>query len=88
MDPSQQNAAIRSLLVLRDDIGLPDARATVPAMAELSERHPRLNQLNLEAAASARVLDATVLMSPQSAKGVLPTMLDAEGIGWETVDLS
>lgn len=55
---------------------------------ELSERHPRLNLLNLEAAASARVLDAAVLMSPQAAKGVLPTVLEAERIGWETVDLS
>lgn len=88
LDPSQQTAAIRSLLVLRDDIDLPDPRATVPAMAELAERHPRLNLLNLEAAASARVMDATVLLSSQAAKGVLPTVLDAEGIGWETVDLS
>ena len=88
LDPSQQTAAIRSLLELRGDIDLPDPRATVPAMAELSERHPRLNLLNLEAAASARVMDATVLLSSQAAKGVLPTVLEAEGIGWEAVDLS
>lgn len=88
LDPSQQSAAIRSLLQLRDDIDLPDPRATVPAMAELSERHPRLNLLNLEAAASAKVMDATVLLSSQAAKGVLPTVLVAEGISWETVALA
>jgi hypothetical protein len=87
LDRSQQAAAIRSLLVLRADIGLPDPRATIPVMAELSERHPRLNLLNLEAAASARVVEATVLLSSQASKGILPTVLDAEGIGWEIVDL-
>lgn len=87
LDPSQQTAAIRSLLVLRNDIDLPDPRATVPVMAELSERHPRLNLLNLEAAASARVIEAAVLLSSQAAKGILPTVLDAEGISWEIVDL-
>lgn len=86
LDPSQQAAAIRSLLVLRDDIGLPDPRATVPVMAELSERHMRLNLLNLEAAASALVLHATVLLSPQASEGVLPTVLDAERVTWEIVD--
>jgi hypothetical protein len=57
-------------------------------MAELSERHPRLNLLNLEAAASARVMEAAVLLSSQAAKGVLPTVLDAEGISWDIVDLT
>lgn len=85
---SQQAAAIRSLLVLRDDIGLPEPRATVPVMAELSERHPRLNLLNLEAAASALVFEATVLLSPQASEGVLPTVLDAERISWEIIDLT
>ncbi|MGI8793143.1 MAG: hypothetical protein ACR2H3_08205 [Acidimicrobiales bacterium] len=88
LDPPQQAAAIRSLLVLREDVGLPDPRATVPVMAELSERHPRLNLLNLEAAASASVLQATVLLSTQASEGVLPEVLDAEGIGWEIVPLA
>lgn len=88
LDPSQQARAIRSLLVLRDDIGLPDPRATVPVMAELSERHPRLNLLNLEAAASARVVEAKVLLSSPASKGVLPTVLDAERVAWEIVDLT
>jgi hypothetical protein len=88
LDPTQQAAAIRSLLVLRADIGLPDPRATVPVMAELSERHPRLNVLNLEAAASGLVLEATVLLSPQASEGVLPAILDAERISWEVADLT
>jgi hypothetical protein len=67
LDTSRQAAAIRSLLVLPDTIGLPDPQATVPAMAELSERHPQLNLLNLEAAAAAIVLDATVLLSVRRA---------------------
>ena len=85
---SQQNAAIRSLLILRDDIDLPDPRATVPVMAELAERHPRLNLLNLEAAASAKVIEATVLLSSQAGTGVLPTVLDSEGINWDIIDLA
>jgi hypothetical protein len=88
LDPSRQTAAIRSLLVLRDDIGLPDPRATVPVMAELSERHPRCNLLNLEAAASALVLGAVVLLSTQASEGILPAVLDAERIGWEIMDVS
>lgn len=91
LDPSQQASAIRSLLVLRDDIGVPDVPATVPVMAALAERHPRLNLLNLEAAASARVLEAKVLLSSLSSKastGTLPTVLDAEGVDWEIIDLT
>lgn len=87
LDEAHQSAAIRSLLALRDDIGLPDPRSTVPRMAELSERHPRLNLLNLEAAASAVVLGATVLVSTQASEGVLPSVLEAEGIPWQTVEL-
>ncbi|HUF31686.1 MAG TPA: hypothetical protein VMN58_00585 [Acidimicrobiales bacterium] len=85
---AHQRAAISSLLVLRDDIGLPDPRSTVPRMAELAERHPRLNLLNLEAAASALVLGATVLLSTQASEGVLPRVLDAERIPWQTAELS
>jgi hypothetical protein len=80
-------AAIRSLLVLPDTIGLPDPRAIVPVMAELSERHPRLNLLNLEAAAAGIVLDATVLLSVEATHGVLPGILDAETVRWRTVTI-
>jgi len=52
--------------------------------AELRERHPRLNLLNLEA--TARVLGATVLLSTEAASGVLPGVLDAEALVWITVD--
>lgn len=87
LDDQRQATAIRSLLVLPDTIGLVDPRSTVPAMAELSERHPRLNLLNLEAAAAGRVLDATVLLSIEATRGVLPGVLDAENIRWRTVDI-
>lgn len=81
----EQQRAILSLLELRDDIGLPDPRVTVPVMADIAGRHPRLNLLNLEAAASARLLGATVWLSAPSAAGILPTVLDAEGVAWTTV---
>lgn len=87
LDELHQHAAIRSLLELPDDVGLPDPRATVPTMAELSERHPRLNLLNLEAAATGLTLDATVLLSVDASRGVLPDVLDAEHIAWRAVEL-
>jgi hypothetical protein len=81
----EQEVAILSLLELRDDIGLPDPRATIPVMADIARRHPRLNLLNLEAAAAARVLGATVWLSDGGAAGVLPSVLDAEGLPWTRV---
>ena len=81
----EQARAVLSLLELRDDIGLPDPRATVPMMADLAARHPRLNVLNLEAAAAARILDGTVWLSEEGAAGVLPGVLDAEGLRWSIV---
>lgn len=81
----QQASAIRRLLVLPDDIGLPDPRWLVPAMAELSARHPRLNLLNVEAAAAAAVNGAVVWLSTASAAGVLPEVLDAERVRWRVV---
>ncbi len=88
LDAPQQQRAIRSLLVLPDAIGFPDPRSTVPLMAELSERHPRLNLLNLEATAMGLALNATVLLSVEAARGVLPAILDDEGIQWRTVELA
>lgn len=87
LDQDEQSHAIRSLLDLREDIGLPDPRATVPMMAELADRHPRLNVLNLEAAATGLVLNATVWISVEAAAGVLPNVLDDEGIAWRTVEV-
>ncbi|HET9731116.1 MAG TPA: hypothetical protein VFP54_00445 [Acidimicrobiales bacterium] len=83
----QQEAAIVSLLELREDISLPDARSSVPEMARLATRHPRLNLMNLEAAAVGRLLRATVWLSRESAEGVLPSVLDREHVRWRTVTI-
>lgn len=80
-----QASAVASLLRLPDHISLPEPRRTVPAMVDLARRHPKLNLLNLEAAAAARSLDATIWLSPEGAAGVLPPVLEAEGIVWTTV---
>lgn len=88
LDDQRQATAIRSLLLLPDTIGLPEPRATVPVMAELSERHPRLNLLNLEAAAAGLVLNATMLLSIEATRGVLPEILDAEKIRWRAVEIA
>jgi len=84
----EQERPILSLLELRDDIGLPDPRVTVPLMVEVAARHPRLNLLNLEAVAVAHFLSGTVWLSEQSAVGLLPAVLDAEGIARETVAIA
>ena len=87
LDAPHQATAIRSLLSLPETIGLPDPRSTVPVMAALSERHPRLNLMNLEAAATGLLLDATILLSIEATRGVLPEILDAENIRWRTVEI-
>lgn len=82
----QQGEAILSLLELRDDIGLPDPRAVVPSMARLAGRHPKLNLLNLEAVAAASLVRAEVWLSAPATEGVLPRVLDVEGVRWRSVD--
>ncbi len=82
---AQQELAVMSLLELRDDIGLVGARSTVPIMAELARVHPKLNVLNLEAAATARVIEATVWLSDLGAAGILPSILDHERLRWKTI---
>lgn len=82
---TEQTAAILSLLQLRADISLPDSRLTVPQMARLAVRHPQLNLLNLEAVAVGTLLSATVWLSTASALGVLPAVLDREGVPWLTI---
>jgi hypothetical protein len=84
---AEQERAILSLLELREDIGLPDPRATVPAMADISRRHVQLNLLNLEAVAAARLFAAVVWLSAPAANGVLPSVLEAEGLRWKVVSL-
>jgi len=80
-----QGRAILSLLELRDDLALPDPRLTVPAMARLAGRYPSLNLLNLEAVVVGQLLAATLWLSPGTTAGVLPGVLDAEGVDWRTV---
>jgi hypothetical protein len=83
----EQERAIGALLQLPEVIGLPDTRRLVPQMVEIAGRQPRLNLLNLEAVAAARVLDATTWLSPEAASGVLPTVLDDELLAWEIVTI-
>jgi hypothetical protein len=54
-------------------------------MVDVASRHPHLNLLNLEAVAAARVLEATMWLSPAATGGILPEVLDMERIPWETV---
>ena len=82
-----QERAILGLLELRDDIGLPDPRSTVPLMADIARRHPWLNVLSLEAVAAALLLGADVWLSEPSADGMLPTVLAAEAVAWTTVSV-
>jgi hypothetical protein len=82
-----QELAVLALLELREDIELPDARSVVPAMARLARDHPKLNLLNLDAAASASILDADVWLSPQAARGILPPVLDDLTIWWRVVEV-
>lgn len=84
---TEQGEAILGLLDLREDIVLPEPRVTVPAMARLAGRHPRLNLLNLEAAAAAAALGAEVWLSTPAVDGVLPSVLEAEGIRWREIAL-
>ena len=54
-------------------------------MVAVVGRHPRLNLLNLEAVATARLLQATVWLSPQGATGMLPEVLGEEDLTWESI---
>jgi hypothetical protein len=81
----EQQRAIASILQLPDDVGLPEPLRVVPLMVDVAGRHPRLNLLNLEAVATARVLQATIWLSPEGASGILPEVLQAERLGWETI---
>ena len=73
------------MLQLPEDIGLPRPRHLVPIMVGVVDRHPRLNLLNLEAVATAHLLQATIWLSPQGAIGMLPDVLGAEDLSWESI---
>jgi hypothetical protein len=85
LDPDRQAAAVQAIIELPEDVTLPDPRPLVPEMVRVHRRHTMLNLLNLEAVASARLLGARVLLSRPSAEGVLPGILDAEGIRWDAI---
>ena len=80
---ARQERAIEQLLHLRADISLPDPRTAVSTMVGIASRHPRLNLLNLEAAAAAIDTADVVWLSPKACEGVLPGVLDAEGVQWQ-----
>lgn len=88
LETEEQERAILSLLELRQDILLPDTRPTVPLMAHIAKRHPRLNLLNLEAVAVGQLLGGTMWLSAEAAGGVLPDILDQEQVPWETVAIA
>lgn len=81
----EQQRAIASMLRLPAEIGLPEPRHLMPLMVAVAGRHPRLNLLNLEAVAAAHLIPATVWLSPEGASGILPEVLDLEGLAWATV---
>jgi hypothetical protein len=85
LDPARQAAAVQAMVELSEDVRLPDPRPLVPEMVRVHRRHPKLNLLNLEATASARLLGARVLLSRPSVGGVLPAVFDAEDIRWEAL---
>jgi hypothetical protein len=87
LDAELQAQAIGAMMHLPDHIGLPDPRALVPAMVDVASRHERLNVMNVEAVAAARVLGARVLLSPAAASGVVAPVLDDEGIRWAVHDV-
>ena len=88
LEAADQQHAILSLLELRTDISLPDPRPTVPRMAALASRHPRLNLLNLEAVAVGQLLDATLWLSTETTQGVLPAILDQEQVSWQAITIT
>ena len=75
------------MLVLPDDITLPDPRVLVPEMVTIHQRHPELNLMNVEAVAAAGVFEARVLLSSRAAEGILPHVLDAEGLAWKVIEV-
>jgi hypothetical protein len=87
LDGERRITALERMLVLPEAIGLPQPRLIVPVMVEVQRRHPHLNVLNTEAAAAALLLDARMVLSPPTAHGQLGSVLSAENIEFETVDL-
>ena len=87
LDTPGQEHAVLSLLELREDISLPDPRSTVPAMVDMARRHPSLNLLNLEAVAAGQLLGAKLWLSRETSTGILPRVLDQEGVTWQLITI-
>lgn len=83
----EQAAAIGAMLVLPEEIALPDPSLLVPEMVTMHQRHSQLNVMNLEAVAAASLLEARVLLSSRASEGILPRALDAEGLAWKVVKI-
>jgi len=79
----RQERAIEQLLRLREDIGLPEPRTAVSTMVTVASRHPQLNLLNIEATAAAIDTTDVVWLSAKASEGVLPSVLEAEGVPWQ-----
>jgi hypothetical protein len=82
LERADQALAIETMLRLRDTVGLPEPRKLVPVMVDVVRSQSRLNVMNVEAVAAARVLGGRVLLSPPAASGILGVVLDAERIRW------
>ncbi len=54
-------------------------------MVAIAGRHPRLNLMNIEAVAVGRLLGATMWLSEETTRGILPAVLEAENVAWETI---
>jgi hypothetical protein len=87
LDPTRRATALGQLLALPDDIGLADPKRIVPVMVGVQQRHPGLNVLNTEAVAAALVLGAIMVLSGPNARGQLASVLPAEGIPVQQVEL-
>jgi hypothetical protein len=87
LDQDRRAAALGQILMLPDDLGLPDPKSLGPEMVSLHHRHPNLSLLNTEAAAAALMLRAKMVLSSATANGQLASVLPAEEIAFQTVDL-
>lgn len=87
LGPDRRSEALERMLVLPEDVGLPDPRPLVPVMVEVQRRHPHLNVLNTEATAAALLLNARFVLSSANAAGQLRAVLPAENIAFQTVEL-
>jgi hypothetical protein len=87
LDSDRRARALEQMLVLPENVGIPDSRDVVPVMVDLHRRHPNLSISNTEAAATALWLRAKMVLSLPTARGQLKAVLPVEHIAFQTVDL-